>query len=65
MCVKTFIYCTRREFLFPLILHTSCDETLLAFKARFSWGASSIARAPEVGKSDMGLRIFTPEGKLL
>ena len=47
------------------VLQTSCDENLLDLKARFSWGASSIARAPEVGKSDMGLRILTPEGELL
>ena len=48
------------EFLFSPDLWNSCDQTLLAFKARFSGALPAIA-----GDPDMGLRTFTPVGEFL
>ena len=39
----------RVKFLFPSVLWNSCDQTLLAFKARFSGGSFSHCRNPKLG----------------
>ena len=42
------------EFLFPLILWNSYDQTLLAFKVRFSGGSSSPCQTPRFGSLTWG-----------
>ena len=43
------LVCTLQELLFPPVLWNSCDQTPLAFKARFSVGSSSHCQTPRLG----------------
>ena len=61
---RTCVHLPKVEFLFAPVLWNFCDQTALAFKAGFSGGSSPLPD-PQAGKSDMGLRTFTPVGELL
>ena len=56
---------SRVELLFPPVLRDSCDQTPLAFKARFSGGLLLPLPDLQAGEPDVGLRTFTPVGELL
>ena len=49
MLRRSYVPPLRVEFLFPPVLWNSCDQTLLAFKARFSGGSSSHCQTPRLG----------------
>ena len=52
--VRPYVCLPRVEFLFPPVLWNSCDQTLLAFKARFTGGSSSRCQTPRLGSLTWG-----------
>ena len=65
VCTKPRVCPPIVEFLFPLILWNSCNQTPMAFKGRFSGGSSSHCPTPRLGSLTWGLRTFTSVEELL
>ena len=64
MCILLFVCPPRVESLFPPFLSKSCNQIPLAFSL-ILWEFLLPLLDPQVGKPDLGLRIFTPVGGLL